>query len=191
MLYFRAGNATDFCVFGQYLSLAAGMGGMAARAARKQTRAARAFSGHRGDNGGSQCARGAPVSPHAKRVAANWDVDLSAHRARNWQPAPVDLVVAMTGDQLAQLHFRFDAQTLVTACRETKPRIAALGSYATRASDFARLFPLWSAGEFEAMGANADDSERDIFDPYGGSFEAYQECGERILRGVRALARSL
>lgn len=118
---------------------------------------------------------GASVSPLAARVASEWDVDLSAHRARNWQNAQrADLIVAMTNEQSAQIRFRLGAA-------RGHVEMKTLGEFvpATMASADVEVPPSETAWQ------------GDIYDPYGGSLEAYQECGARILCGVRALARWL
>lgn len=112
----------------------------------------------------------------AQLVAASWDADLSEHRAQTWEP-PLqndEMLVAMTREQAAQLRFRLG----FTAAPKSE-QIAILGALGA-----ATAAPLW--GEPQAR-----EAQFDIPDPYGGSSEAYEECGARILRGVRALALSL
>lgn len=112
----------------------------------------------------------------AQLVAASWDADLSEHRAQFWEPplASDEMLVAMTREQAAQLRFR-----LGFALEPNSRQIAILGEFAATTTA-----PLW--GEPQAK-----EAQFDIPDPYGGSSEAYEECGARILRGVRALALSL
>ena len=113
---------------------------------------------------------GASVSPLAARVAQNWDVDLSEHRARAWSVAQnADIIIAMTREQSAQVRFRLGHA-------HADVEVKVLGAFPPEI--IADL-----AGEMPPMG--------DIYDPYGGSLEAYQECGARILNGVRALAAQL
>ncbi len=112
----------------------------------------------------------------AQLVAASWDADLSQHRAQFWEP-PLEsdeILVAMTREQAAQLRFR-----LGFAAAPTSEQVAILGAFAA-----ATAAPLW--GEPQSR-----EAQFDIPDPFGGSSEAYEECGARILRGVRALALSL
>ena len=129
---------------------------------------------------GLQARAGARASANARRVAASWDVDLSAHRARPWDKTErADWLVTMTGAQSGQLRFVLQSGTI-----EAPPRVRALGEWVPRGADLAWAWPLWDS-------TKQGQSERDIFDPYGGSLEAYEECGARILRGVRALAEAL
>lgn len=120
---------------------------------------------------------GAPASELARRVAARWDVDLSGHRARPWngQGARADWIVAMTGAQVAQMRFALETR----APAAVAPRVRALG------------LPVADGDESKWPSLFRPGQTNDIFDPYGGSFEAYEECGARILRGVRALALEL
>ena len=123
---------------------------------------------------------GARASAMAQLIAASWDADLSEHRARVWQPtwARDEMLITMTREQAAQIRFRasnapsFDASRIVT-----------LGAFD------AATAPAWS--ESPADLSSNDESLGDIPDPYGGSSEAYEECGARIRRGVRALALGL
>ena len=116
------------------------------------------------------------ASAMAQLVAASWNADLSQHAARIWQPslAGDEMLIAMTREQAAQLRFR-----LGFALEPTSAQIATLGAFGA-----ATATPLW--GEPQAK-----EAQFDIPDPYGGSSEAYEECGARILRGVRALALGL
>ena len=112
----------------------------------------------------------APVSALAARVARSWDVDLSAHRARAWSVAQnADMIIAMTREQGAQVRFRLGHA-------HANVEVGVLGAFSPQAG--ADL-----TGEMPPIG--------DIYDPYGGSLEAYEECGARILSGVRALAAQL
>ena len=113
----------------------------------------------------------------AQLVAASWDADLSEHRARILGAAATssgEMLIAMTREQAAQLRFR-----LGFTAAPTPAQIAILGEFGA-----ATAAPLW--GEPQSK-----EAQLDIPDPYGGSSEAYEECGARILRGVRALAHSL
>lgn len=127
---------------------------------------------------------GAPVTEAAQYVTANWKVDLSAHRARQWQPVPADLIVAMTADQVAQIRVRLEARADQRGDGPA-PRVEALGFYAPAAN----WWLPWKGNARDLWRAEA--SAGDVLDPYGGSREAYEECGKRILRGVRALAEAL
>lgn len=140
------------------------------------------------ETAGLNARAGARASPLARRVAAAWNVDLSAHRARSWNfssdSTAADLIVVMTQEQAAQMAFRLDTSFVATHTLGHKPRVVTLGSYAPR--------PTENTWMNELLGEAPDTStQNDILDPFGGSFEAYQECGARILRSVRALALSL
>ena len=130
---------------------------------------------------------GAPASDAAQRVAAHWEVDLSAHQARVWQPAPADWIVAMTAEQVAHIRFALDTR-LEGEVGHT--RVRALGLFVPRSAGAAWPWPLWDRRGHKTAGDDGG-SEGDILDPYGGSPEAYEECADRILRGTRALARTL
>ena len=123
---------------------------------------------------------GARVSARAQFLAASWNVDLIGHRAQVWRPNGTgdEMLIAMTREQAAQIRFR-----LGVAPSPDASRIVTLGSFD------AATAPAWSESP-DAESSN-DESRFDIPDPYGGSSEAYEECGARIRRGVRALARSL
>ncbi len=112
----------------------------------------------------------------AQLVAASWDADLSEHRAQSWEPplAPDEMLIAMTREQATQLRFR-----LGFTAAPMPAQITILGEFGA-----ATAAPLW--GEPQSK-----EAQFDIPDPYGGSSEAYEECGARILRNVRALALSL
>ena len=141
------------------------------------------------------------ASAMAQLVAAGWGADLSEHRAQSWQP-PLqsdETLVTMTLDQAAQLRFRLGA-----ALAPGAQQIATLGEFC-----LAMEAPAWSKtrddstrrGETQRGETQRGETQRgetrdgeahiDIPDPYGGSSEAYEECGARILRGVRALALEL
>ena len=125
------------------------------------------------------CARqGAPATALARRIGEQWKVDLSAHRARSWndEAATADWIIAMTREQSAQIRFRLHRRS-----EREAPLVRVLGSYLP-AENWMLGEAIWSAPVAEI---------EDIFDPYGGSFEAYQECGARILRGVKALQNAL
>ena len=123
---------------------------------------------------------GARVSARAQFLAANWNVDLIGHRAQVWQPngASDEMLIAMTREQAAQIRFR-----LGVALAPNAPQIAVLGAFN------AATAPAWNESANDE--SPHDESHFDIPDPYGGSSEAYEECGARILRGVRALALGL
>ncbi len=113
---------------------------------------------------------GAPMSAPALRIAREWGVDLSEHRARALNVSlrrECDVIAVMTPDQREVL--RHDDN--VTG------RVVLLGEY-----DFAPLAPLF---------LNTQSNSGEIYDPFGGSREAYQSCASQIQRAVAALAREL
>ena len=130
---------------------------------------------------------GTRATAMAQLVAAGWNADLSEHGAQIWQPRGAwrrdtkrrqmsdETIVTMTLEQAAQIRFRLG----VTPARDA-PIVAALGELAPTIAVDA---PSWSSD-------TESEIQLDIPDPYGGSMEAYEECGQRILRGVRALAKS-
>ena len=126
---------------------------------------------------------GTPATAMAQGVAAGWDADLSEHRARVWRPeseAGAGVIVTMTQEQSAQVRFRLQTQNATASRGQDAPAVETLGVFI--AGDARAAPPPWSDG--------ADELALDIPDPYGGSREAYEECAARILRAVRALARS-
>ena len=143
--------------------------------AREMDENARARLAHvRVGSAGLNARAGAAATQKARAVAASWGADLSAHRAQVWHPALADVWVAMTREQAAQLRFRLDA-----GGAPANATVKTLGDW---------LAPeAWPAAWLHET---LDAARPDIPDPYGGSLEAYQECGQRILRGVRALAQT-
>ena len=97
-------------------------------------------------------------------------------------PAPANAdgaqsIATMTAEQTAQVRFRLQTQN---ANEQEAPAVETLGAFVTNSAR--AVAPSWSEA--------SDELALDIPDPYGGSSEAYEECGDRILRAVRALARS-
>ncbi len=133
---------------------------------------------------------GAPAAPQAQCIARGWGEDLSGHQAALFRPeqAEAELICVMTGDQSAVLDAHFHT-TFHTAPR----RIQLLGNYAPRRAAFAqaaRLGPLWTSdSDTETQDSSA--AETDIFDPLGGSYEAYEACAMQIRRCVFELAFEL
>ena len=123
---------------------------------------------------------GARVSARAQFIATSWNVDLSQHRAQVWQPNGTndETLITMTREQAAQIRFRAGVAPSPDATQ-----IAVLGAFN------AATAPAWNESPNDE--SPNDESRFDIPDPYGGSREAYEECGARILRGVRALALGL
>ncbi len=128
---------------------------------------------------GLNARRGTSASAMAQLIAASWDADLSEHRARVWRPDARNneeqVIVAMTGEQAAQIRFRLETQP-----KPSDVVVETLGAFVADAER--QNAPSWSEDDGE--------SALDIPDPYGGSSEAYEECGGRILRAVRALAHN-
>ena len=114
---------------------------------------------------------GAPMSAHALRIARDeWGVDLSWHRARALSVGlrrSADIIAVMTPDQREVLR-RDD---------NVEGRVVLLGQYDGSPSAPAFFGPSENSGE--------------IFDPFGGSHEAYHSCAAQIQRAVAALAREL
>ena len=129
---------------------------------------------------------GAPAAEHSRTVAASWGVDLSRHRARGLLPEHVqgsDLILTMTGQQARALKHQFEVPG---------GRVHLLGSFAPTPENGqdALLAPLWGP-ELAEIWRGGQDEEMDILDPFGGSLEAYQACGNRIHRCVAGLAQVL
>lgn len=131
------------------------------------------------ESAGLNARRGTAATSLAQLIAASWDADLSGHKARVWRPdsriTGAQVIVTMTREQAAQVRFRLEMRPLIE-----NVAIEVLGAFI--AAPQRSHAPSWSE----------DDGELalDIPDPYGGSREAYEECGARIRRAVRALARS-
>lgn len=126
---------------------------------------------------------GATAAPQAQCIARGWGEDLSGHQAALFRPehALADLICVMTGDQCAVLDAHF----------HTVPRrVQLLGTYAPRRAAFAQAGPLWTSdSDTETQDSSAADT--DIFDPLGGSYEAYEACAMQIRRCVFELAFEL
>ncbi len=111
------------------------------------------------------------MSAHALDIARDeWGVDLSWHRARALSVGlrrSANMIVVMTPDQREVLR-RDD---------NVEGRVVLLGQY-----DCTPPAPAF-------LGMHENSGE--IFDPFGGSHEAYQSCAAQIQRAVTALAREL
>ena len=132
------------------------------------------------ESAGLNARRATPATAMAQLIAAGWDADLSEHQSRIWRPDTrvrgAQLFVTMTREQAAQVRFQLQMQA------QTEPvSVEVLGAFV--AAPRRQNTPSWDETNQEL--------EFDIPDPYGGSSEAYEECGARILRAVRALAQSL
>ena len=132
------------------------------------------------ESAGLNARRGHAATPMAQLIAAGWDADLSEHRARVWRPdnriREAQWIVTMTQEQAAQARFQLEMQPATGEIA-----VEVLGSFVANSNR--HNAPSWDE-------ANAK-SALDIPDPYGGSSEAYEECGARIRHAVRALARAL
>ena len=132
------------------------------------------------ESAGLNAQRGAAATAMAQLLAADWNADLSEHRARVWHPDErsrnPQWIVAMTMEQAAQIRFRLETQR-----PKGDYRVEVLGEFV--AAQTRHDAPSWDEA--------GDEFSIDIPDPYGGSSEAYEECAGRILRAVRALAQSL
>ena len=135
------------------------------------------------ESAGLNARRGAAATAMAQLIAASWDADLGEHQARVWRPdnrvrdaqLGEQLIVTMTQEQAAQVRFRLEMQP-----KTESVTVEVLGAFVAQSKR--QHAPDWDE--------NNDELEFDIPDPWGGSSEAYEECGARILRGVRALAQS-
>ena len=136
---------------------------------------------------------GAQAAAQAQCIARGWGQDLSGHQAALFRPedALADLICVMTGDQNAVLDAHF-----YTAFHTAPRRVQLLGTYAPRRAALAqtaRLGPLWmddsdtDHDSSSALGGTLSD----IFDPLGGSYEAYEACAMQIRRCVFELAFEL
>ena len=126
---------------------------------------------------------GAPANAHAIQVAADWDIDLTAHHARflhghmTWQ---ADLIFTMTQGQATTICKRYDVDS---------HKVIVLGSFAQAAPDAidAQVAPLLQrSGLSDGFGDSAE-----ILDPFGGSIEAYQACAAQIRRAVLGVIAAL
>lgn len=108
---------------------------------------------------GLQAVNGTPATKGAIAVAKTWGQDLSLHRARNLNP---QILAATT-------HF-------VTMTAEQS---AALHYGYSVPMERTRLLG-------QCLGA-APGPASEILDPFGGSIEAYETCGEHIRQSVAAL----
>jgi protein-tyrosine-phosphatase len=138
---------------------------------------------------GLAAAEGAPASPHAVAVACDWGVDLSLHRARSLSESLVrtaDLICTMTTSQAAAVSTYFSTAKNVHVlgefsrfCGEARER---------RNPEEERLALLLEDTTTHKL---CDAGNCDIFDPYGGSLEAYRSCANQIRRAVAGLAAAL
>lgn len=134
---------------------------------------------------------GAPASPNTIVIAREWGVDLSTHRARCLSEPLVrtaDLICTMTSSQAAAVGAYFAG-----AARN----IHILGQF----SHFCGKTGEHSKPEEERLALLLEDTTAhplsdsagnyDIFDPYGGSLEAYRSCANHIRHAVTGLAAAL
>lgn len=126
---------------------------------------------------GIHAAAGQPASAATRQVATEWGIDLSTHRSRQVTRHMLDeahLVLVMD-------HFQRDF--IEEVYEFPAERIHMLGEFAPESSepDLQQVRRL--LGE---AGLRAVDSA--IADPFGGSPEAYRECGKVILSAVTGLA---
>lgn len=117
---------------------------------------------------------GAPATAEAVIAAAEYGVDLKAHRARRLTPALVeeaDLVLTMTQAQ------KDDVLSLVPAARG---KVHAIKEFVGRASA--------GGGRQERAAAGSKTVSIDIADPIGRSLAAYRECAGDLHAAAEALA---
>jgi protein-tyrosine-phosphatase len=139
---------------------------------------------------GLAAAEGAPASPHTVAVAREWGVDLSLHRARSLSESQVrraNLICTMTSGQAAAVGNYFSAAKNVRVLGEFSQFCGATRE--PKNPDEERLALLLE----DTITHQLCDStgSRDIFDPYGGSLEAYRSCANQIRRAVSGLAAAL
>jgi len=107
---------------------------------------------------GTAAAAGEPASEGAARVARAEGFDLSGHRASR-----------LTPDLLRR------ADLVFVMSPSHRAAVEALGGVGDR---------IHVLSEWPAPG----EPELPVFDPFGASFEAYEECWRRIVRHVRRIA---
>ena len=135
-------------------------------------------------SGGLAAAPGMPATAHARTIARGWGVSLDKHRSRDidsGMAAGAELLCAMTPEQVEIVRCRFP---------EAAPRVHLLAGFSfdeTRDSNAARLLPLMSDLGWDETGSEGPC----IFDPFGGSIEAYQACAAHIKRSVEGLGMAL
>lgn len=125
--------------------------------------------------------RGVPASRYAQEVARGWGEDLSSHRARGLSSAllaEADFVLTMTDDQ---------AHAVRVYCGLKSSQVRALGDFSDEIFSSDAECRLASLMEIETNSRTA----RDIIDPFGGSLEAYQSCGEAIRSALIGVRRAL
>lgn len=130
---------------------------------------------------GTMASSCAPASPHAQSVAQSWDVDLSIHCSQLLTEKLVQSaahIITMTQSQSNAIEAQFP---------DAKNKIEVLGRYAaTQNKTNAELTSLETLLHSIEAGNGYD-----ILDPFGGSLEEYQICGEQIYQAVAALRESL
>lgn len=126
------------------------------------------------DSAGLGAAPGLAAAAHSITVARGWDVDLATHRSQVLTPElaqAADLVVTMTEQQALAVQAR---------CMLGPDKVRTLTSFGSRPADISP----WSQKPVQGL-------TLDILDPYGGSLEAYRECGRLIREAVLGLAQAL
>ena len=107
---------------------------------------------------GTSAARGEPASPGSVRVASASGLDLSLHRSR---PVTREMVL--------------EADLVFVMTPSHRAAVEALGAPRER---------VHVLSEWPAPG----DPGAPVFDPFGASIEAYEECWRRIQHHVRRIA---
>jgi protein-tyrosine phosphatase len=119
---------------------------------------------------------GMPASSHSLAVARRWNVDLSTHQAQRLEhdlAKDVDLVCTMTLDAAHAVRTYFGATN-----------VRSLGEFQEGFSDD-------TTRRLEGLLGEEDNLQRDIPDPFGGSLEVYEACGEEIRRSIMGLMAAI
>ncbi|HEX8551291.1 MAG TPA: hypothetical protein VF681_07010 [Abditibacteriaceae bacterium] len=123
---------------------------------------------------GLAAAEGQRAAGNSTLVAKKWGVNLSEHRARQLDDDMVekaDLICTMTSDAAFAVRSYFAA-----------PNVRVLGEFRCQCDEDRRLSALLEEDE---------TLSRDISDPFGGSMETYEACGEEIRRAVCGLMNAV
>ncbi len=123
---------------------------------------------------------GETAAGHAVEIAGGWGVDLSEHRARAVDEGAlrqVDVCVGLTASHARSL------SRMLRGASGPMPRVLCLSDFLPRSSQEESVARL--------LGVEGSLSSTEIEDPYGGSREAYEECGALIATAVARLARQL
>lgn len=166
------------------------------------------------DSAGLSAQKGGFATAHAQKIARNWRTDLSSHRARlltQKLARGTDFLVTMTSAQAQNVRADFglpshrvrvlsEFETSPRANRVLEERIREGRAGEARAGEDEKTSPTRRAArsEEERLAALLEEDTqthlrtvRDIEDPFGGSFEAYESCAVRIKNAVATLRNAL